>query len=306
LKPDAKTVSKGMSILARFATAPHTLPASILNTLQKTMVGGDDPVVTRTYVLAQMDSTTYPVYAYRTHTRILPTECKDRLISMCRGPQKFAFENHAEKMRLLFPLTDCGMSKKTVSHNLNILVNISQAECSIDSNYTSILRAQIFLTAWTWFEAAGFTMQDLKQMCASEEEKERINTNRIDMKAVYENKEFAKGLVYQSLPVYVDVRFCSGKDVPLFQISQESVAVTMQWLHMLTMQYDCCLDAPQQFYNYTVERIKNSPHDASLPKIIVTQIFHNISRHLMKKHRELELFESGHQSHHIVLVCDCL
>jgi len=143
-------------------------------------------------------------------------------------------------------------------------------------------------------------------MCASEEEKESINTNRIDMKAVYENKEFAKGLVYQSLPVYVDVRFCSGKDVPLFQISQESVAVTMQWLHMLTMQYDCCLDAPQQFYNYTVERIKNSPHDASLPKIIVTQIFHNISRHLMKKHRELELFESVHQSHHIVLVCDCL
>jgi hypothetical protein len=125
------------------------------------------------------------------------------------------------------------------------------------------------------------------------------------MKTVYEKQEFAQGLVYQSLPVYVDVRFCSGKDVPLFQISQESVAVTMQWLHMLTMQYDCCLDAPQQFYNYTVERINNSPHDASLPKKIVTQIFRNISCHLMKKHRELELLESEQQSHHIVLVCDC-
>ena len=123
LKPDTKTVSKVMSILARFTTTPHTLTASILNTFQKTMVGGDDPVMTRDYVLAQMDSTTYPVHSFRTHTHILSTECKDRLISTCRGPQTFAYD--VEKIRLLFPLTDCGMIKKPVSHNLNILVNIS-------------------------------------------------------------------------------------------------------------------------------------------------------------------------------------
>ena len=303
LKPDARTVSKGMSILARFAIAPHTVPASILNTLQKTMVGGDDPVMTKTYVLAQMDSTTYPVYAFRTHTRTLPTECKEQLIAICKGQRSFESKDHADKMRLLFPLTDSGLSQKTVSHNLNILVNIKHAECIIDPDHTSFLRAQLFLTTWTWFEAAGFTMQDLKKMCASEEERKLLQENKIDMNAVYDSPNFAQKLVYQSLPVYVDVRFCSGKDVPLFQISQESVAVTMQWLHMLTMQYECCPDAPQQFYNYTVDRANGVAHDASLPSQIVTRIFHDIAGNLMKKNRDLELLQSGQQSHHIVLVC---
>jgi len=270
------------------------------------MVGGIDIVETKTYVLAQMNSTTYPVYAFRTHTRTLPKECKEHLISICWGPRDFVSENQAEKMRLLFPLTDSGLSQKTVSHNLNILVNIKHAECTIDPDYTSILQAQLFLTVWTWFEAAGFTVQDLKQMCASEEEKGRLNANRIDMKAVYESANFAQKLVYQALPVYVDVRFCSGKDVSLFQISQESVAVTMQWLHMLTMQYDCCLDAPQQFYDYTVDRINGRAHDSSLPAQIVTRIFHHIAGDLMKKHRDLKLLQSGHQSYHIVLVCNVL
>jgi hypothetical protein len=311
LRPISRTVSKGMSILARFAIAPHTVPASILNTLKKTMVGGIDIVETKTYVLAQMDSTTYPVYAFRTHTRTLPKECKEHLTSICRGPRlwrDFESENQADKMRLLFPLTDSGLSQKTVSHNLNILVNIKHAECTIDPDHTSILQAQLFLTVWTWFEAAGFTMQDLKQMCASEEEKGRLNANRIDMKAVYESANFAQKLVYQALPVYVDVRFCSGKDVPLFQISQESVALTMQWLHMLTMQYDCCLDSPQQFYNYTDDRINGRAHDPSLPSQIVTRIFQHIAGDLMKKHRDLNLIETetkgGHGSHHILFVLD--
>ena len=97
-------------------------------------------------------------------------------------------------------------------------------------------------------------MEDLNQMCATEEEKERINTNRFDMTTVYEKQEFDQGLVYQSLPVYVDVRFCSGKDVPLFQISQESVCYDAMSSHADNlMQYDCCLYVPQEFYNYTVE-----------------------------------------------------
>jgi hypothetical protein len=291
LKLDEKTVSKGMSILARFATAPHTLPASILNTLQKSIVGGDDPVKTKTYVLAQMDHDKWPAYVFRTHTRTLPPECKERLIKDCTGPRDFASQNLALHF---FPLTDCGMSKKTVSHNLNILVNILQ----IQENS----RAQLFLAVWTWFEAAGFTMEDLKKICESEEEKKSIIRNLHDMKAVYEKKEFALMMVYRPLPVYVDVRFCSGKDVELFQISQESVAVTMQWLYMLTMQYECCLDANQQsysqkFYDYTENRIHHRHCDvSSLPSTIVTQIFNDIAEYLKKKHMKLEPLASAEQS----------
>ncbi len=291
LKLDEKTVSKGMSILARFATAPHTLPASILNTLQKSIVGGADPVKTKTYVLAQMDNTDWPAYVFRTHTRTLPPECKERLIKDCTGPRDFASQNLS---LLFFPLTDCGMSKKTVSHNLNILVNILQ--------FQENSRAQLFLAVWTWFEAAGFTMDDLKQICESEEEKKSIIRNLHDMKAVYEKKEFARRMVFRPLPVYVDVRFCSGKDVELFQISQESVAVTMQWLYMLTMQYECCLDANQQsysqkFYDYTENRINHRHCDpSSLPSTIVTQIFNDIAEYLKKKHTKLEPLERAEQS----------
>jgi hypothetical protein len=157
------------------------------------------------------------------------------------------------------------MSPKTVTHNLNILVNLSKAECTIDPDETMKLRAQLFITIWTWFKAAGFDIEDLRDMCSTEEEKKRLTNNRIDMQRVFEAETFAQSLVYQSLPVYVDVRFCSGKDVPLFQCSQESVAVTMQWLHMLTMHYSCSLDAPQEFYNYTVDRNNGIEHDPSLP-----------------------------------------
>ena len=37
-----KSPSRGMSILARFVTAPHTLPASIFNTLMQAMVPGSE------------------------------------------------------------------------------------------------------------------------------------------------------------------------------------------------------------------------------------------------------------------------
>jgi hypothetical protein len=290
---DSRTESKGMSVLARFAIAPHTIPASILNTLHKTMVGGVGMVETKTYVLAQMDSTKYPVYAFRTHTRTLPKECKEYLISMCRGPRDFVWKDKADMMRLLFPLTDSGLSQKTVSHNLNILVNIKHAKCTIAPNLTSILQAQLFLTVWTWFEAAGFTMQDLKRMCASKEEEGLLNANRIDMEPIYKGADFARQVVYQALPVYVDIRFCSGKDVPLFQIAPESVAVTMQWLHMLTMQYGCCLDSPQQFYSYTDDRQNGRDNDPSLPSQIVTRIFEDIAGVLMKKYPDLILLQDG-------------
>ena len=99
-----------------------------------------------------------------------------------------------------------------------------------------------------------------------------------------------------------DVRFCSGKDVELFQISQESVAVTMQWLYILTMQYECCLDANQQsysqkFYDYTENRINHRHCDASsLPSTIVTQIFNDIAEYLKKRHMKLEPLGSAEQS----------
>ena len=308
LKPNNKTISNGMSILARFLVAPHTLPASILNTLQKTIVGGDEPITTKTYVLAQKDSTTYPVYAFRTHCRVLPKECREYLISFCKSSPDIKYDDAADKTRYLFPLTDCGMSQKTVTHNLNILVNLSKAECSIDPGETMKLRAQLFLTIWTWFEAAGFTMKDLKDMCSTEEEKTRLTSNRIDMQRVFETETFAQSLVYQSLPVYVDVRFCSGRDVPLFQCSQESVAVTMQWLHMLTMHYNCSLDAPQEFYNYAVDRNNGVERDTLMPSKILHGIFKDIAGELVKEYRQLELPHftpaTGQESHHIVLVLD--
>ncbi len=303
-KPSEDTLLKGMSVLARFATAPHTLPASILNTLHAAIVGENQTITTKTYVLAQKDSTTYPVYAFRTHFRTLPEECLQHIVEICKGPRDLMFQDTSEKMCLLFPLTDSGVSKKTVEHNLNILVNISQAECSINDTETCKLQAQLFLTTLIWFESAGFDMNHLKQMCTLKRDKDQLTNNRISLSSEWEKKDFAQSLVYQSLPVYVDVRFCSGRDDPLFECHQESVTLTMSWLSMLTMHYKCSQDAPRKFYDYTAERNKGSAPDTSIPSKIVNEIFRNIAGVLNKKHCNLKLPSNTESNYHVILVLD--
>ena len=113
--------------------------------------------------------------------------------------------------------------------------------------------------------------------------------------------------VFQSLPVYVDVRYCSGKDVALFQCSQESVAITMQWLAMLTMHYQCSLEAPQQFYDFTVAMNDGVVQQEATPPKIVRQIFSDIAVKLVEKRQSLELAPEPadeRESHHICLVLD--
>jgi hypothetical protein len=201
-----------------------------------------------------------------------------------------------------------GVSKDTVKHNLDILIHISQADCPIGAdnpeekrNLQAQLQAQLFLTTLTWFESAGFQIDHLKQMCDLEETKKRLTENNMKMRDVWGKEDFAQSLVYQTLPVYVDVRFCSGgADVPLFQRSQESVAVTMQWLTMLTMHFQYSLDAPKQFYDYTIDR--NNASNAALPSKIVSQIFHDIAGVLVNTYPKLELPASGQQNHHVILV----
>jgi len=305
VKPNQKTVAKGMSILARFATAPHTLPASILNTLKASMVGGDH-ITSKTFVLAQQDSTTYPVYAFRTHTRHLPMECINHLIKLCMGDRQIVFKDDKDKIRIFFPWTDSGVSASIIKHNLNILVNISLAECKVDPRETCNLQAQLFLTTLTWFESAGFTMEHLKQMCSSTRDKEKLAKQRIELRAVWEKDNFAQMLVYQSLPVYVDVRFCSGKDVPLFQSSEESIAVTIQWLAMLTIQYSCTPNAPQEFYEFAAKKNNQDGSRGLLkkPAQIVAELFKDIADKLARAHAGLTLVKGGHHNYHVILVLD--
>ena len=59
---DEEKLQRGLSTIARFVRAPHTLPASMVNTLKMSMVGGDQPAIaSEKYVLAQLGSQTYPV-----------------------------------------------------------------------------------------------------------------------------------------------------------------------------------------------------------------------------------------------------
>jgi hypothetical protein len=296
-----------MSFLARFATAPHTLPASILNTLKRSMVGGEPTITTDTFVLAQKDSATYPVYAFRTHMRPLPQDCIDYLVEQCKGPREFKYVTEEDKTRLLFPWTDSGVSKNTIVHNLNILVHIMEAKCTIDEEETGNMRAQLFITTMSWFEAAGFSLFHLKKMCLVEADKEKLAANHVDMREWWKKEEFPKSLVYQSLPVYIDVRYCTGKDVPVFQSSDESVALTVQWLSMITIQYECCKSAPQLFSDYVEDKKRGRVHDTSLPSKIVVEIFQGIADYLIDRRKDLELSNIASATdidHHIVFVLD--
>lgn len=63
--PNEKSAEFGLSVLGKFALAPHTLPTSILNTLLETMIpnGKDYFIESRPYSLAQKGSGTYSVSA---------------------------------------------------------------------------------------------------------------------------------------------------------------------------------------------------------------------------------------------------
>ncbi len=260
-----------MCLLARFMIEPHTLPASILNTLKVSIVGGDAPVTSKTYALGQMECTRYPVYGFRTHTRHLPIFCKKFLVEKCTGARALKGNGKSEG----FPLTDRGVSEETVKHNLNILVHIS----SLRDGSTS--QAQIFLPTLKWFEAAGFEREDLRKMCAKQEDRSKLKLNfeKMDCECLSEN--FAKKMVLQSLPVYVEVRFCmGGKDTRMFQNGQDSMALTKEWLAMLSEHYESCNDfnAPLEF-----EKCATRHPGAMSKTLIIERLFRYIAAFLVKE-----------------------
>ena len=273
----------GLSLLARFVIEPHTLPASILNTLKVSIIGDPAPVISHTYALAQMESPIYPVYGFRTHTRHLPEECRKLLVQKCRDARDSKVDTKSkpqEEAQLYFPLTDRGVSPDTVNHNLNILVNIDKYKRQDLTNCTDQQRkAQIFLPTLTWFEAAGFKREELQNMCAKEEDRLRLSKNFEAMETTWKQDEFPRAYVYQLLPVYVEVRFCKGgKDIQMFQNGRDSKALTKEWLSMLTEHYKVLgLDASKEFDKYVTRK----PKAMSPPKII-QDLFLGIAQYLTK------------------------
>jgi hypothetical protein len=260
-----------MCLLARFMIEPHTLPASILNTLKVSIVGGDAPVTSKTYALGQMEHKSFPVYGFRTHSRHLPKVCKDFLVQKCMGARALKGKGKSEG----FPLTDRGVSEETVNHNLNILVHISSLRHGSQS------QAQIFLPTLKWFEAAGFEREHLRKMCTEQEDRSQLNLNFEKMDSVCLSDFFAKSLVVQSLPVYVEVRFCNGgKDTRMFQNGQDSMALTKEWLAMLSEHYESCnlFNAPLEF-----EKCATRQPGAMSKILIIERLFRDIAAFLVKE-----------------------
>ena len=76
----------GLSTLGRFALAPHTLPASILNTLYQSMVDKESNAIIASegYILAQKDNTTYSVRSWEPHPPFMPcSEATSRGAAFC-------------------------------------------------------------------------------------------------------------------------------------------------------------------------------------------------------------------------------
>ena len=96
------------------------------------------------------------MYVFRTHSRLLPDECIAYLVDEVKKKQLPGVQNEGlAKLKAFFPRTNEGVSVETVLHNLNILVRIHDFKTN---------KAQVFLPTLVWFEAAGFTDGNLKEM----------------------------------------------------------------------------------------------------------------------------------------------
>ena len=298
-----ETVRQGLSTIARFARAPHTLPASMVNALKCAMVDGKPLILSEKYVLAQLGSKTYPVYGFRSHKRHLPRPCIQSIIQEMQKRSSltgFAGRDQTEVFKALFPVTDSGVSIETVRKNLSILVHIDQSPESLESNRTAEMRAQIFLPTLAWFFSAGFSIDDLKAVCSAEERGKLIKNNR-EMAAVWRKPTFATAVVYCPLPVYVDVRYVTGKVGSLFQCNAESVNNTVQWLAMLQLEYRLAgCDAAQEFFKYAQDRNAGRNADLEFPKVLVTGIMLEIAKVIARRHRNVELGGSAAGKFHSV------
>ena len=116
-------------------------------------------------------------------------------------------------------------------------------------------------------------------MCKEEQDRFRLVKNLAEMEKIWNQDQFPKALVLQSLPVYVEVRFCKGgKETQMFQPGRDSKALTKEWLSMLTEHYKVLgLDASKEFDKYVTRK----PKAMSPPKII-QDLFLGIAQYLTK------------------------
>ncbi len=299
-------IQQGLSTVARFAVAPHTLPASMLNTLKCVMVDRKELIFSKNYVLAQLGHPSYPVYGFRCHGRPLPRACVDSLrkdIGKCilKG---FSGRDENEKMKALFPITDSGVSADTVRHNLNILVHIHETPQSLERHKTPELRAQIFLPAFAWFLSAGIQLSDMKSMC-SEDHKKKLADNYATMLSVWRTTDFPKSLVYCPLPVYCDVRFVCGKATALFQGKPESANNTIHWLGMLGLQYNLQnYNAAEHFQSFVSDRNAGKIVDPDQPKVILRTLMAEIGKEISRRYTNVSTRGNMEENYHLVLVLE--
>ena len=302
---EEKVHKHGLSTIARFTIAPHTLPASMVNALKCAMVDGRPLILSEKYVLAQMGSCTYPVYGFRSHTRHLPKECIDAIREDMQGRRLAGFTGRdpASKFKEMFPITDSGVSVDIVQHNLNILVHIHETSESLEVDKTPEMRAQIFLPTLSWFFSAGFRMLDLKSMCL-DNDKRKLAQNYTTMVSTWSQADFPRALVYCPLPVYIDVRYVSGKGGALFQCGPESVNNTVQWLAMLDLQYNLeGYNAADYFQEYAEEgRFRRQ--DSDRPKAIIRDVMFRVAKDLVRRNAEVKIGNQFVGKYHVVFVLD--
>jgi hypothetical protein len=306
LTSNTEKIQRGMSTIARLAFSPHTLPASMVNALKCYMIDGKPVINSKKYVLAQLGSTMYPVYGFRSHVRHLPRACVEMLIKdMHNRPLPgFIRRDEQEKIKALFPVTDSGVSIDTVQHNLNILVHIQDSPESVEQDKTAEMRAQIFLPTFAWFLSAGIKLADLKAMC-NEDHQKKLGGNHAAMLSVWRTPDFPRSLVYCPLPVYCDVRYVSGKTNALFQFNDESANNTIQWLSMLGIQYKLQdLNAAEEFRMYAANRKAGKAVDPDLPKTIVRNLMTEIAKEIARRHSHVSVGANSVGKYHVVLVLD--
>ncbi len=207
VKPNESASPNGLSTLARFAIAPHTLPASVLNALKVSILGGEQLVPSNTYLLAQANNEKWPAYSFRVHIRPLPEKCIHAIIAEVKAkpPLGVPATHGLDRLKCMFPITNRGISADIARHNLNILCNLNCADPRNGDHLS--------LTVFAWFLAAGFKQSNLVDMCGSEPAKASVKKFVAQVKAAAANTNtFYKVLVYLPLPVNTDVRYVTSSD----------------------------------------------------------------------------------------------
>jgi len=283
----------GLSTWARFMLAPYTLPVSIFNVLTLKVTEDESLLIrSQAFLLAQDKSNLYPAYAFRTHVRPLPPECIQALVQRVSKDREVPVDPCKMTMKDKFPQTNLGVSPTTVAHNFTILLNLDQ----LYSKCHGRTKEQIFITLRVWFQAAGFQMKDLLEMCRESTEKTQLSEGDKVCIKVCGQAEFVEALVNEPLPVYGDVRLVSGR-VVLFDTRAESRATTKQWISMLLTQYDVHDGTlPERFERYAIARSGNQPFSRSEPNDIVRDLFYQVGDALTKRHKDFTLSAPGSES----------